>query len=116
MGQHQNGLGQTYSDCSPLGVPGNAATYTATMADEAASSWPNPGGAAQTQILTGGACYESNHTTQDECDASYTFYACSVWCFSGQLAGYVYENIADDFGGDGSNCLCPSLTSGSTWN
>lgn len=113
-GLHQNGLGQTYVDCSPLGVPGNAATYSSTMASEAASSWPNPGGTAQ--ILTGGACYESNHTTQDECDASYTFFACSVWCFTGQLAGYVYENVADDFGDDGSNCLCPTTTSGATWN
>ncbi len=114
-GQHPNGLGQTYSDCSPLGVPGNPATYSATMADEAANSWPNPGG-TPAQILTGGACYESNQVTQDQCDASYTFSACAVWCFSGQLAGYVYENIANDYSGTGSNCLCPALTSGATWN
>ena len=34
---HSNGQGQTYDDCSPLGTPGNAATYSQTMASEAAA-------------------------------------------------------------------------------
>lgn len=114
QGTHSNGLGGTYVDCSPLGTPGNGATYSSTMGQEATASWANPGGTPQ--ILTGGGCLESNEFTQDQCDASYTFSACAVWCFSGQLAGYVYENLADDFFGDGGNCLCPTTTTGATWN
>jgi Tol biopolymer transport system component len=40
---HADGLGQTYADCAPLGTPGNPATYSQTMALEAAHAW-NPSG------------------------------------------------------------------------
>ena len=44
--QHQNGLGQTYSDAAPLGSPGNQSSYTQVMAQEAANSWPQTGTAS----------------------------------------------------------------------
>ena len=37
---HTNGLGQAYFSCSPLGTPGNQATYNAALAQAARNSWP----------------------------------------------------------------------------
>jgi len=37
--QHSNGLGQSYFDCNPLGVPGNSSTYNISMATAAAEAW-----------------------------------------------------------------------------
>jgi hypothetical protein len=113
-GTHINGLGQTYVDCVALGVPGNGATYTEAMAQAALTAWPNPGGSAQN--LTGGNCTESDGVTKDTCDASYTPVACAVWCYTGQLAGYVFENDALDTGLNYGNCLCPATSNSPTWN
>ena len=40
---HSNGLGNGYFDCFPLGAPGNASTYNATMASEASAAWSHTG-------------------------------------------------------------------------
>lgn len=37
--QHSNGLGQSYFDCNPLGLPGNPSTYNISMAVAAAAAW-----------------------------------------------------------------------------
>lgn len=98
--QHHNGLGQTYQDCSPLGVPGNAATYTVTMANEARGVWPNTGtdGTGKCTGPNGGNAVYRQTTT-----------SCAVWGYTGGIAGYVMLNTANN------NCTCPSPT-GTTWD
>jgi hypothetical protein len=106
QGKHHNGLGDTYNDCAPLGTPGNASTYSATMAKEAATAWPNPGG---TGTISSGTCTELTTGKLDSCEANRSSTACSVWCYTGIMAGYVHENTAS------GKCLCPD-SMGTSWN
>ena len=111
VAQHSDGLGQTYSDCVPFGVPGNAATYTATMTNEASTAW------SSTATLDPGAtCLENPANPSgpaDLCAARYTNSACAVWCYTGILAGRVFlQNVS---GTNESNCGCP-LTTDAAWN
>jgi hypothetical protein len=100
-GLHQNGLGQTYPDCAPFGVPGNQSTYTVNMADEADNAWP--GGGSQGDGTCGA----------DDCVYQDTGFQCAVWCYDGATAGHVY--LATGPGPCGSGCCCPT-TSSPTWN
>ncbi|MGH7735534.1 MAG: Ig-like domain-containing protein, partial [Gemmatimonadales bacterium] len=50
---HQDGLGQTYTDCAALGTPGNSSTYNQTMAQEAAAAWNASGTIQMEQCGTG---------------------------------------------------------------
>lgn len=77
---HLNGLGQYYYDCAPLGVPGNPATYTSTMAAEAAAAWASSG--TTTTLTCGTSACVSYLTTGMPQD-------CAVWCYAGPYAGYV---------------------------
>jgi len=99
MPQHQNGLGQTYDDCAPLGVPGNQATYSVTMAGEARAAWPTVGtdGAGKCTGPNGG-------------DALFrqTASSCAVWLYTGSAAGHVHLNTASN------SCVCAS-GSDPTW-
>lgn len=94
---HSNGLGQSYFDCSALGTPGDQATYTATMAQEAAGAWP-PGGT--TSSITCGA---------GQAVVSMAASSAAVWVYSGTLAGRVHLNSGS------SAAQCP-IASDPSWN
>jgi hypothetical protein len=90
--QHPNGLGQNYVDAAPLGMPGNAATYTATMANEAAAAWPFSGTVGTGQCGTTGPQLVSKQTAT----------SCAVWTYTKALAGHVKLNTMS------KSCLCPT--------
>ena len=94
---HDNGVGGTYSDCSALGTPGVASTYTEAMAREAAASWS----AAAT--ITTSTCSTS------ACISAQTGTACTRWCFGGALAGRTFLKAT------ATKCACPYPTD-PTWN
>jgi hypothetical protein len=94
---HSNGLGQTYADAMPLGTPGNALTYNATMANEAAAAWP-PAGTTTSAICTGASAIWKQTTTSS-----------AVWIYTGALAGHVFLNVASNAG------VCPTV-SDPEWN
>ena len=103
---HQNGLGGTYSDCAPLGIPGNASTYNQTMATEAALSWGH--GTNAVMYLCGNSA-----PYQDIISIDNTNGPSANWSYTngteGPVAGHVNTNptgIAD---------LCPVSTD-ATWN
>jgi hypothetical protein len=98
---HNNGLGEPYYDCSPLGTPGLPSTYTATMASEARTAWPNAG----TDNM--GTC--GNGANASACIGRATAGSCAVWCYTKGLAGYVHLNLVNN------QCYCPT-TSDPSWN
>jgi hypothetical protein len=92
--QHPNGLGQNYVDAAPLGTPGNGATYTATMANEAAAAWQFPGTVSTAQCGSTGPQIVSKQTAT----------SCAAWAYTKALAGHVKLNAAN------KNCYCPTST------
>jgi hypothetical protein len=98
--QHQNGLGQTYSDAASLGSPGNQSSYTQVMAQEAANSWP------QTGTVSSAVC---NVPRNAQMVTKKTATSCAAWTYTGPIAGHVHLNTANN------NCMCPSA-SDPTWN
>jgi hypothetical protein len=103
---HSNGQGQTYDDCSPLGTPGNAATYSQTMAGEAASAYPTQN---TLYIVTCGSG-ANTATAIDICDPTGSTCIAS-WCYAGPCAGYSLA-IAG-----GAAAYCPNAVSGNpTWD
>ena len=103
---HSNGLGGTYIYCVPLGVPGNAATYSQAMATAAALSW---GHGSVPQMFACG----SFAPFQDVISIDNTNGPSANWSYTNgsgtSLAGYVNTNptgIAD---------LCP-IVGDATWN
>ena len=97
--QHDNGLGQSYADSGPLGVPGNAATFTANMANSAAMAWPSIGTIISGQCAGPGAAGMV---------AKQTPTSCAVWVYSSNRAGHVHLNTANN------SCICPT-TSDLVW-
>ena len=87
---HPNGLGQSYYHCAPLGTPGQSG-YTQDMAIEAAKVW-RAGGTGQVVLCQTGNCWA--YTAGGDC---------AVWCYTGQLAGYVNPPTL-------LTCFCPDLT------
>jgi stigma-specific protein Stig1 len=74
---HSNGLGQFYIDCSsPLGTPGNAATYNQAMALDAASVFSASG---PSSLSCNGAGAVGASSAQ----------GFAVWIYQGALAGHV---------------------------
>jgi hypothetical protein len=100
---HANGQGQAYTDCTDgVGVPGNAATYNVTMADDAAKAYS----------ATGTVSPKLCGTPSDSCVqivTTGTGAACVVWCYTGALAGYQLKSGA-------SACTCPTTSSTPTWH
>ncbi len=94
---HVNGLGKSFDDCTPLGVPGNGATYSHTMAVEALRAWPPFVSQADCTCGTSAKCVYSQTAT-----------SCAIWVYASPTAGYVHLNTTDN------NCLCPT-TSDPTW-
>jgi hypothetical protein len=113
---HSNGLGQNYTDCSPLGTPGNASTYSSTMANEAANAW----GMASSIIDSGGSglCAPGG-VLSDGVEAywqSASGSGCAIWLYNGPAAGHVKYNMDPNPGDTGPMaCQCPSA-SDPTWN
>jgi hypothetical protein len=97
---HENGIGQTYSDCAPRGQPGDPTTYSRSMAGEAASAWGHGGGADAT-------CGSSSCVSVFF--PNFINSECAAWCYSGSLAGRVIDVIQT------SSTCCPSGSDG-TWN
>lgn len=91
---HINGLGQSFADCAPLGVPGNQATYSATLAAEARGAWPFSG-TDSTATCGSGAQAASAAVRQ-------TANSCAVWVYQKALAGYVRLNSLNN------TCFCPT--------
>lgn len=101
--QHNNGLGQSYVNSSPVGQPGNVSTYNLNMANAAANAWPTSGTISPVQCrgplgrTTYPAVFKQGPT------------ACAVWAYTGPMAGHVHANGADN------NCYCPAATD-PPWN
>lgn len=95
-------LGQTYSNASPLGTPGNNATYTQQMAIDAANAWP-VAGSVQTGMTSGCGSYVLKLTSN----------SCTVWTWqSGSVtgAGNVHYNSLQSMG---NYCFC---NADATWD
>ncbi len=110
---HSDGIGQTYSDCTPFGTPGNAATYTENMAIECLDADPihgGPNGSMTCNDPAGGKddCLYNSCNNSTECPTGVTA-ECGVWCYTGSLAGYVKLTTGS------ATCVCPT-TASSTWN
>jgi len=93
-----NGLTQTYLlMCTALGTPGNAGTYTATMATAAANAWMT---GTDSTVMCG------NGGNAATCLRRQATGMCATWCYTKAVAGYVIA---------GATCSCPN-TSSSMWN
>jgi hypothetical protein len=103
---HSNGLGQNYTDCSPLGTPGKAATYSSTMANEAANAYANVNGGSP--VDSSMLCVAGTTEAGVEIDNTGDPFnpTCAIWIYSGPFAGYVSE---------GPTCQCP-IAGAKTWN
>lgn len=97
---HVNGLGQTFYNCTPRGVPGNPGTYTHAMAVAARAAWP-----------VSGVDMTSYCTVPFYFDVVFrqTPTSCAVWAFTGPYAGFVLLNTSNN------TCWCPS-NSNMIWN
>jgi hypothetical protein len=91
---HVNGLGQSFDDCTALGVPGNPATYTVTLANEARAAWPFTG------INNAGTCGTGGNAAAAQ--IRQTPSSCAVWVYQKTLAGFVHLNSANN------SCICPT--------
>jgi len=80
---HSDGLGQTFYDCLPLGVPGSPPTYSQTLAVEAAVAWLSAGGGGSTDSGSCGGVYGS-YVIADRADGLE-----ALWHYSGVYTGYV---------------------------
>jgi hypothetical protein len=91
--KHDNGLGNNYFDCAPIG------TMNLTQATAAANAWGTSG-------ATSAQCGDSL------CVGRTVGSKCALWCYSGPLAGYVAVALSWDGVCTGA---CPS-TAGNAWN
>lgn len=94
--QHTTGLGQSFYDCNPQGAPGNDATYSRQLAQEAAAAFA-PG---QQQYFTVCPDTGANVIEVNRSDGSW-----AVFAYTGATAGYVHGAGAP---------YCPSTTD-PTW-
>jgi hypothetical protein len=96
-----NGLGDNYlSGCDPLGTPGSAGTYSAAMANAAATAWSaaiDPSPSPRAGCPGNPSCIQRFSATD-----------CAVWCYTKSVAGHVLKSAP-------AACTCPGTTDG-TWN
>ena len=97
---HVNGLGQSFDDCAPSGVPGDPATYSLQLAQAARAAWPVAGSDST------GTCGVGGNAAAAVIRQTAT--SCAVWVYTKTTAGYVHLNNA------GSACICPTI-SDPTW-
>jgi len=100
------GLGQTYASCNPLGIPGDASTYTLDMITAARDASTLSG-----MDNAGGSCGNANCMHRDGGDF------CVVWCYSNDTSGSTPNLIAGhvNLHMGKSGCYCPGDTD-PTWN
>ncbi len=113
---HTNGIGGNYSDCFPIGKPGDNTTYNQQMALDAANSDTSQTGT----VGTGYYCGSSMSHTQDQvCKTAGdgTTGTCTCWTYAGNGAGsgtaghmYASSGVSGD-----SGCFCVT-TSANPWN
>jgi hypothetical protein len=100
---HSNGIGQNFYDCNPQGSPGNASTYSATLANEACIAFTGDGAQCAGYVCSG-------HGGADLICSAGSSVACVCWAYDTTAAGHVYNSGSP---GD-SNCGCP-FTTDPTW-
>ena len=109
---HLNGVGQTYSDCvNPLGTPGVASTYNATMADEArrALSCSFFLGCGSVTLSEGAAGCGGSSPDSLFWTTTVAGGEAVVWQYAGSLAGHVHAAAGS------TSLFCP-LATDPTWN
>jgi hypothetical protein len=104
MPQHDNGQGNTYYDCTPIG------TYTSALALKACTAYT--GSASQ--------CVGFPCTNPDAgpiiCSSGNAIKNCMCWSYAGTNKGLV-DNGGKPPGSSGQNCFCPDISVGDTpWN
>ncbi|HZZ84969.1 MAG TPA: hypothetical protein VFE30_10565 [Anaeromyxobacteraceae bacterium] len=92
---HQNGLGQTYQDCAPLG------SFGPTAALEAAKAWSPQGG--RIDVACVGTPANPDCLGWMRGDGT-----CGIWCYTGTLMGNVYTST-------NATCICFASAPGN-WN
>jgi hypothetical protein len=111
---HANGYGGTFYDCYPLGVPGTPATYNATMALDAASSYAGQTGTA----TTGWTCGSGTSAVTAVCksvDVNGKNGTCTCWAYSSGGSAAANATVGHTFNNTGNNgCLCQAATD-PTW-
>jgi hypothetical protein len=86
---HSDGLGQTYLDCNPPGQPGKAATYSQTMALEAAAAF-----SSMTPITTQTCIDPNGQNAQVVIVQSNDQTTFATWQYTQSLAGFVNNQSA----------------------
>jgi len=89
---HDDGLGQAYFDCAPLGDPALPASYTPAMAQEAAQAWA-PAGSAATTCAGCVGWWDAARMS------------CAAWCYGGP-SGYSLPGLVH-LDPSGAGCVCP---------
>ena len=103
---HDNGVGQTYYDCTPIG------TYSAALALKACIAYT--GSAAQCVSFPCQGSPPPNGPII--CSSGALTKNCICWSFHGNDIGLV-DNAGGPPGPSGNNCFCPDITAGDTpWN
>jgi hypothetical protein len=103
---HDNGVGQTYQLCVPLGVPGDPTTYSLTMAVAAANALLVPVGYGRVSGVLKCGTYDAE---VEDVSIDGVLVARGVWEFQGPAAGHVSGGAFGVIG------LCP-LTTDPVWN
>jgi hypothetical protein len=102
--QHDNGVGENYFDCTPVGV------YTSALALKACIAYTDA--AAQ---CVGFPCADPD-AGPIICSSGATSKFCMCWSYAGSNVGLV-DNAGQTPGPTGAHCYCPSASVGDTpWN
>jgi len=115
---HANGYGGTFYDCYPVGTPGTPATYNATMALDAAASYPTQPGTA----TTGWNCGNGTSQVTSVCksvDTNGKTGTCTCWAYASggaaganAVVGHTFSNLPTSNAG----CQCQLATDPSWGN
>jgi hypothetical protein len=108
--QHDNGVGQTYYDCTPVGTYSSALALKACIAYTGSAaecvSYPCKNAPDGGPPPNGPIICSSGATTKN----------CICWSFHGNDMGLV-DNAGGPPGPSGNNCFCPDISVGDTpWN
>ena len=102
--QHDNGVGQSYYDCTPVGV------YSSSLALKACVAYTDA--AAQ---CVGYPCADPD-SGPIICSSGALNKFCMCWSYAGSNVGLV-DNAGENPGTNGAHCFCPSASVGDTpWN
>jgi hypothetical protein len=102
--QHNNGIGNTYYDCTPVGV------FTSSLALQACIAYTD----AASECV-GYPCADPD-SGPIICSSGALNKFCMCWSYAGSNIGLV-DNAGENPGTNGRNCFCPSAAVGDTpWN